>query len=272
VPLFNYEDHDLFNVSWHWGTLPTVAALVTVGATLSVWGSYAGYNPRHLTHDTGLVSYTDVGGAGPNGIPGGVATSYECLSAYPPTGVMFPSAVGYTQHVTCHFMVKKWCLDTDPRFHRDGTAGTGSTQWSLLIGYSNIRMGCYIALPAPVWANGCYFGYCTQFPALFPNANYYACCNATGVIGGMYVLDTGIPVVSLTPHKFNIVMQRHNARFYIDNVLVATITDVAAGTSWLVNGVMYPMISCANLHVGGKYLDMEFAFPVISGSDYVPIV
>jgi hypothetical protein len=121
--------------------------------------------------------------------------------------------------------------------------------------------------------NGIGFGYSSgpNGAAKFPNPNYYAVV-ARGNWGTIFVKDTGIPIYdgpwSTLKYKFNVIAGRNSAEFYIDNVLVSTITEAECPAVWPNNKRLYPSATLADLDPS-RYVILKFQFPIIAGSDFV---
>lgn len=248
VPLYDYEDHDKFNTSWCWSMVTEAS---TFGPTWRLRGD-ACFDAWNLYSPLGMLTNATQIDVGDNGGPQLDVGIYSSSS---------------DEIVTNHLMVKGFGLDLGP------LPGHEVTEFSLAIGFWDEPFGLTPAdypIIVPV-AQGIGFAYGTSWPgALFPNVNYYA---VSSFGGNLYVEDTGVAIVTVVPHKFNVVFEHHQAMFYIDNVLTNTITQAEATTSWPHNIGLYPSATVANRHTVAqdKQMGMLLDYPLIWSADHVPL-
>jgi len=257
VPLYNYEDHDLFNTSWCWHINQSTQRTNWVG--VSPWiPQFLGFVSSTVLAANGMFG-TTLGTNAP-GIGSGVAfrsnQPFWYLMAFP--------------NPTHHCMIR-YLLDLDPRLHlpTSFTPGTGTPNWTVAVGFWQQTSG-FQPNPGGATNRGIGFAYVTD-PLLFPNPNWYMVSSSNNP-ATMFKIDTGIPINDTVKHKFNVIWKHASCDFYIDDLYTGTITEVAAGAGWPSNQQQYEFIATAwnRDQVGPSYMTQFIQFPVIQAADFVP--
>ena len=259
VPEYDYEDHNRFNSTWCFWPISGTTLTDAVSGKPNWWfapyrsGAPAAYMAWPRTNNVPWGYYQNL-------VTRNVIGNDVCLHRW-------GNRVGpmMTPDVTHHFMVKGLA------YERQATNPSGSGPLSNM----NLTIGFWSTYQFLAACYGIGFAWSSAIPASFPNANFYATCNT--VPGGIYAVDTGVPIYPFppVPRKFNVVYGQTVSKFYIDNVLVATITPAAAGLSYPLwtNGdfiqkyAQFSMSTTDAFNWGAMYWKTPFVFAM----DHTPI-
>lgn len=241
---FNFEDHDIFNISycWDFDFIDPVTDLP--------WGA-AWYYTQNIGVDL-YYSYRLTGDLLPtNGVP-----PNRDFAIWRHVKIRIPVLVS-EDFVEQHMMVKGF-------YHGRGVgcnalvgfAGAGSgISWPQGGVYENAGGGSPKA--------GIYFARDESFTN---PQNWYACvCEGAT----LYAVDTGVDGDNVRK-KFHVRVDHDNAWFYIDNVIVATITETDAGVSWPALIDLWPCIGITTA-TGGAVQYYLIKLPLIHASQSAPI-
>jgi len=266
VAPLDFQDHDTYNASWMWRwQARTLFQMPTEG-------------PDWFCNDNG-------GGWVPFGAC--FSDSYTG-SVFPSYGIDPESDAGLTRnalvippdgiHGWCpqYFVVKGLTFTSD-----DSDPGTWTLKFNAVLGFaSNPWQGLRDSTDT-TWNMGAFFIAADGLDPMGtgPLDNYWYACVASNVsryaVPCLNVILDPILVLPGVKHKFFVEWHGDDAvhgegyvAFYIDDVLAATITHTAAGTSWP-NQVGYPTLGVSNMDDSDSVYPQVF-LPFIHATSYTP--